>query len=180
MDLTQLANLGEFVGGVAVLVTLVYLAVQMRQSNEQARRANSIERSSAYREISRDLMQVQVEMREPELVEIFRRVLVDFECLTNNEKSSIHYRYLGPTTVHMTSIFQAAREELIDEDFSGRWLLFYVSLVKAPGMRVFWQQLQAYLQPAFVEEIERLRSDPSTPPAAHEVFPWLVPDEGTR
>ena len=25
MDLTQLANLGEFIGGVAVLVTLVYL-----------------------------------------------------------------------------------------------------------------------------------------------------------
>ena len=31
MDLTQLANLGEFIGGVAVLVTLVYLAVQVRQ-----------------------------------------------------------------------------------------------------------------------------------------------------
>ena len=28
MDLTQLANLGEFIGGVAVLMTLVYLAVQ--------------------------------------------------------------------------------------------------------------------------------------------------------
>jgi hypothetical protein len=26
MDLTQLANLGEFIGGVAVLVTLTYLA----------------------------------------------------------------------------------------------------------------------------------------------------------
>jgi hypothetical protein len=32
MDLIQLANLGEFIGGVAVLVTLVYLAVQVRQS----------------------------------------------------------------------------------------------------------------------------------------------------
>ncbi len=32
MDLTQLANLGEFIGGVAVLVTLVYLAVQLRQN----------------------------------------------------------------------------------------------------------------------------------------------------
>lgn len=32
MNLTQLANLGEFVGGVAVLVTLVYLAVQIRMN----------------------------------------------------------------------------------------------------------------------------------------------------
>ena len=34
MDLAQLANLGEFVGGVAVLVTLVYLAVQIRQNTK--------------------------------------------------------------------------------------------------------------------------------------------------
>ena len=33
MDLTQLANLGEFIGGVAVLVTLVYLSTQVKQSN---------------------------------------------------------------------------------------------------------------------------------------------------
>ena len=30
MDLTQLANLGEFIGGVAVLVTLVYLVTAHR------------------------------------------------------------------------------------------------------------------------------------------------------
>ena len=35
MDLHQLANLGEFVGGVAVLATLVYLAAQVRQGNRQ-------------------------------------------------------------------------------------------------------------------------------------------------
>ncbi len=34
MDLTQLANLGEFIGGVAVLVTLIYLAVQLRHPRE--------------------------------------------------------------------------------------------------------------------------------------------------
>ena len=28
MDLTELANLGEFIGGIAVLLTLVYLAAQ--------------------------------------------------------------------------------------------------------------------------------------------------------
>lgn len=33
MDLTQLANVGEFVGGVAVLVTLVYLVIPVRQGN---------------------------------------------------------------------------------------------------------------------------------------------------
>lgn len=34
MELTQLANLGEFIGGVAVLVTLIYLAVQVGGSKK--------------------------------------------------------------------------------------------------------------------------------------------------
>jgi hypothetical protein len=33
MDLTQLANLGEFIGGIAVLATLVYLAARVKQGN---------------------------------------------------------------------------------------------------------------------------------------------------
>ena len=37
MDLAQLANLGEFVGGIAVVVTLAYLAAQVRQTNRLTR-----------------------------------------------------------------------------------------------------------------------------------------------
>ena len=33
MDLIQLANIGEFIGGIAVLVTLVYSAVQVREGS---------------------------------------------------------------------------------------------------------------------------------------------------
>ena len=37
MDFPQLANLGEFIGGVAVPVTLAYLAIQVRAGNTFAR-----------------------------------------------------------------------------------------------------------------------------------------------
>ena len=42
MDLTQLANLGEFIGGVAVLVTLIYLATETRR-NRIATQAASVD-----------------------------------------------------------------------------------------------------------------------------------------
>ncbi len=48
MDLTQLANLGEFIGGVAVLVTLVYLAAQVRQSRSEIQRNTETARAAAY------------------------------------------------------------------------------------------------------------------------------------
>ncbi len=35
MDLNQLANLGEFIGGVAVLVTLVCLTVAVQELNQK-------------------------------------------------------------------------------------------------------------------------------------------------
>ncbi len=50
MDLTQLANLGEFVGGVAVLVTLVYLAVQIREVKLANRSAAGDETARSWRE----------------------------------------------------------------------------------------------------------------------------------
>ena len=47
MDLAQLANLGEFIGGVAVLVTLIYLAAQVRQSAEVQLQANELAKADA-------------------------------------------------------------------------------------------------------------------------------------
>ena len=35
LNLEALGNLGDFVGGIAVVVTLIYLALQVRQNNEQ-------------------------------------------------------------------------------------------------------------------------------------------------
>lgn len=37
MTLAELGALGKFVGGIAVILTLVYLAVQIRQNTKQMR-----------------------------------------------------------------------------------------------------------------------------------------------
>lgn len=50
MDLSQLADLGEFIGGVAVLVTLIYLAVQVRQVQRTVRNAVLDETAHSWRE----------------------------------------------------------------------------------------------------------------------------------
>ena len=40
MELFELANFGEFIGGVAVLCTLFYLVIQVRQGNVDSRAAS--------------------------------------------------------------------------------------------------------------------------------------------
>jgi hypothetical protein len=53
LDLETLANLGEFVSAIAVVVSLVYLAYQVRQSTHSLRTENYARALSACRRCSR-------------------------------------------------------------------------------------------------------------------------------
>lgn len=45
MDLTQLANLGEFIGGIAVIASLIYVGFQVRQNTQGLKEASNRETS---------------------------------------------------------------------------------------------------------------------------------------
>ena len=75
MDLAQLANLGEFIGGVAVLVTLVYLASQIRHSTRVALTSNHAAMMGDLRSIYRAVAQ------DASLAELVVRGERDFESL---------------------------------------------------------------------------------------------------
>ncbi len=83
MDLTQLAKLGEFIGGVAVLVTLIYLALQVRDgTNEQ--------RMAASREATRELASVlKTIVTTPEQAELFMAALGQFDRLEGADRLRI-------------------------------------------------------------------------------------------
>ena len=47
MSLDELASLGEFIGGIGVLATLVFVAVQLRQNTRAIQRSNAREAGNA-------------------------------------------------------------------------------------------------------------------------------------
>ena len=79
MDLAQLAQLGEFLGGSAVLVTLIYLALQVR---------HSIKLSQT--QIHTDLLSLGHDAfnwkRDPQFAEIAVRADREYEALSAPEK----------------------------------------------------------------------------------------------
>ena len=50
MDIMELGAIGELVGGVAVIGSLIYVGLQVRQSNDNARQSLAMEKSGASRE----------------------------------------------------------------------------------------------------------------------------------
>ena len=107
MNLTQLANLGEFIGGVAVLVTLIYLAFQVRQSN-------TLVRLEASRSMAKDYTAFGCQIMNADIMALLRTGLSDFENLSRNDQARLH-NWLTPLFVAGQSIHLHAKTGVFDE-----------------------------------------------------------------
>ena len=71
MSLETLGNMGDFFGGIAVLVTLLYLAVQIRSNTKATQSENRAGVAREYREV----MQAE---SDPEIARIIGEGLRDY------------------------------------------------------------------------------------------------------
>jgi hypothetical protein len=97
MEIQELGALGELVGGVAVIATLVYLAVQTRHSANEARRRS---RESAFR-FPRQLS-LMTETREN--VDVLREGLKDFDSLPPELAGKFNSLMLGLFVAIVTAL----------------------------------------------------------------------------
>ncbi len=151
MDLTQLANLGEFIGGVAVLVTLIYLAVQVRQNTQTLRRSNARQTSLQ----NSDALRGWADSSEL-LVGGFHRLpdMTPAERLRFNLIWIIWMQGTGQT-------FEDERNGVQDPGFSRPYRLFLRGLLATPEGRDWWWQLKDYFDPRFQEEMQKMATDGS-------------------
>ena len=92
MSLQDLGSLGEFIGAVAVIVSLIYVGVQVRQNTQSVR-------SSAFQAAIRDATDnIDQVVHDPELNRIWLVGLRDLDSLSHEER----YRFAG----YMTSILR--------------------------------------------------------------------------
>ena len=107
MDLTQLANLGEFIGGVAVLVTLAYLAIQVRQGN-------SLARIQVHQQVARISTDSSWQV-DTEAAALFRKAAIDFEALSSDERVVARSRFVAIVNYY-EMLFYARRLGHVDDD----------------------------------------------------------------
>ena len=97
MSTTQLlGSLGEFIGSIAVLVTLIYLAAQIRQNTATMKNQAEQESSKWWYDLNREMTYA------PEILEIFQQGLKDIEQMSDADRrrfvwfvASTFYRIMG-------------------------------------------------------------------------------------
>ena len=147
MNLEQLSQLGEFVGGIAVIISLIYLALQVR-SNTVAQRSD-IEARALER-----LGSMQHEMAaNSELTTLHNRAMADIYSLDFNERVRITW-WLTEYFSAMEFLHDQHRRGSVSEGIWWRWDRTFRWWLTFPGILVYWQCKPTPFSPAFSDYVE--------------------------
>jgi hypothetical protein len=133
--LEDLGNIGDFIGGITVVVTLLYLAYQVRQNTKSTHSASYQAIVSTMTMFSRELAY------ENERSEIFRKGMMQPDELTISERTRFYLLMTSYFRNFENIHFQYSSKAIPDDVWDG-WAYRIASSLKTPGCSLWWQQDQ--------------------------------------
>ena len=131
MTLADLGNIGEFVGAIAVVISLAYLAVQIRQ-NTKTLRASTYQAVLDSARADNELVLVH-----PHLERIYRMGRRVPTALTDEERPLFRH-LIAQLLLNHEAMFLQHQHGVIDEDLWRRRQVALRALVLQPGVRQWW------------------------------------------
>ena len=134
MSLEQLANLGEFVGGIVVVISVVYVALQVRQNSEQLERTVQTIRTQTNQHQVEDFNFYRQLLTDPKLAAVYVRGLEDYKSLEPPER--VQFNMVASSYIWTGWYFyQLQKNEGLVGDPNSR---VYVDMFKHPGFREWY------------------------------------------
>ncbi len=131
MNLESLGNIGEFIGGIAVIVTLVYLAFQVRQSSTTLR-ANSVH------ELTENILRASANLVEPKNAEVYLRGARSYSSLTPEEKLRFQL-LIGLFVGRFDTVLEYRERGMVDDAYVEWQVEAMRRIFENPGVREFWK-----------------------------------------
>ena len=153
MGIQELGSIGEFVASIGVLITLIFLAFQMRQNTIAIRRSNA-------RQTTRDQANALGEILDAEVAALFLKGQKSLDDLSELER----YRFDLAFTIWLQSLEQAYADYDAGS-FSTDHLVPYENAIPAflttPGGSAWWEERRVWFNPRFRKTVERLCETPA-------------------
>ena len=150
MSLQDLGNIGEFIGAVGVVASLIYLALQIRQNTKTVRRTAHISAVDAFNNFNSLIAQ------NPEVARIGRIGMLDPGKLNEDERVRFE-RLMSIVITNLENLFFQHRDGLLEAE---RWEAYEAILrdfVSFPIFPSYWQQARRRMSRSFVTYVEDLR-----------------------
>lgn len=157
MTITDLGALGELFTSVLTLVTLVYLAVQVRLNTAQQKLEELISIQHGQNEVIRQL-------HDPRIFGGYVRTAADRNPTIEDRGTTFAWvvQYLN----HFQVVHELYRKGSLDEEQYQLWAGFAVAIVAPPGVRRWWGEEDGRLafHSGVRDFIDRRLQDPENPP----------------
>jgi hypothetical protein len=167
MEIAQLlGNFGEFVGAIAVVLTLIYLAVQVRHSKEsmdentRALEENrTLTRADMERQFVQQWDQVNYQISENrDIASIIRRGIEDVESLDEDDRTIFNFRMSNRIDFYYAAM-RLARDGFIGEEYASSVAATIPVMLGQSGALALWQEIGSSYPPSFQQHVNsRLRS----------------------
>ena len=146
MTITELGAIGEFVGSILVMLTLVYLAVQVRQNTAQQKREETVS-------IQRGQNEVVSQMLDPTIVRAYARA-ADGVIPASAEDKSMAIVWVIQYLNHFQIVYDLHHGGTLDDERYELWEGFAVGIVASKGIREWWDAEQGKL--GFMPDVREL------------------------
>ena len=149
MNLQDLAAVAEIVGGIAVIVSLIYVGLQVNEST-------SAIRSAAASDATTTMQSWYLEMgRNRQASDVWYNAMTSTEPLSARDEfqflMSMHTAILG-----MQNSYLLAKEGTLDDEFREAVTTAIVAVKDLPGMDRYWRQRRSFLHTGFAKYVDGL------------------------
>jgi len=152
MTLDQLASIGEIISGIAVVISLVYLAIQIRTNTET-------ERTSTYQSIVSDFGALNNTMAStPELSHMFVQAMENYHQLSSDQKARISQVFFQCFRYFENMFYQYQKGYLDDEVWTG-WKRLMLTYYARPGFQTWWEHRRDVYSAPFAIFLETEKLD---------------------
>lgn len=133
VNLEHLGNLGDFIGGIAVVVTLIYLAVQVRHNTAALNKASRQEIAESLRAFQRPFG------LHASVAELFLRGLRGYSELSQPERFQFGC-LMTDQGLHFQEAFALHESGSLDRETYETYLNLFAGFVATPGGGAYWAE----------------------------------------
>ena len=169
MDIMELGAIGELLGGIAVVGSLVYVGLQVRQGN-------AIEQNENYRSVISEFNgMLRMDLEE---ASAFRRAINHFEELPKDEQMVFH-TYMSRIVLLGQQTHAVSRRSEADGEASLTFDRGLVAVLRQPGAGRWWARMSSagLLDSSYLDHIQAAIDASASEPRVDNIFPWFGSDE---
>jgi hypothetical protein len=165
MDLEQLANLGEFISGIAVIASLIYLAIQIRQNTRSVR-------SSTLATNTANWSSMLVNLANDDQADAYLAGTAGREDIGNKHFLQFLLIARAMLVSFETQYHQYLNGALDRDIYLGYERSCKQQILAYPGFQMVWEITREGFSPAFAELVDRLISELDAGDASAMMRKW--------